>query len=248
MNPPTMYPTLPRIGKRSPLNQTYVRTLKRSYYCANLLLLIGITVVFGWIKYRQWQADRNTILIPGSPPQIIDITRFTPPPIDPGNYNVGVDPVIKPGAPIIGVPKPVPDAVAINQTMPDQGSITGQNVLPANLNVNDTNSVRIQAGDDFVPVPGTFVPVEVPAKLLSAVPPAYPEQAKILGQEGTVFINLLVDKDGSVRKVSVAKTSGFALLDSAAVQCGREWRFSSAIQNHKPIRIWVTAPVRFVLN
>ncbi len=248
MNPHIPYAPLPAIGKRSPINRAYVRTLKKSYYVANLCLLIGITAVFGWIRYRQWLADRNTVLIPDNHIQIIDITKFTPPPLDPQNDGSNpIDLPIQSTGPVLGIPKPVPDAMAVNQTMPDQGSITGQNVLPGTVNVNDTNSVRIQSGNE-IPEIGQFVAVEVPARVLSAVPPAYPATAKVLGQQGTVFIHLLVDKDGSVMRVSVAKTSGYPLLDSAAVQCGHEWKFSAAVQNHKPVRIWISAPVRFVLN
>jgi len=248
MNPHFSYASLPNVGKRSPINRAYIRTLKKSYYVANLCLLIGITAVFGWIKYRQWLQDRNTVLIPDNHIQIIDITKFTPPPLDPANNGTTVDPIAKPDGPIIGVPKPVPDAIAVNQTMPDQGSITGQNVLPNTINVNDTSAVRIQSGNEIIPQIGQFIAVEVPARVLSAVPPTYPETAKVLGQQGTVFINMLIDKDGSVMRVSVAKTSGYPLLDSAAVQCGHEWKFSAAIQNHQPVRIWVAAPIRFVLN
>lgn len=247
MNPHNSYASLPAIGKRSPINRAYVRTLKKSYYVANLCLLIGITAVFGWIRYRQWLQDRNTVLIPDNHIQIIDITKFTPPPLDPMNNNTTIDPIGTPNLPVVGVPKPVPDAMAVNQTMPDQGSITGQNVLPGTVNINDTNAVHIQSGNE-IPEIGQFIPVEVPAHVLSAVPPVYPATAKVLGQQGTVFIHLLVDKDGSVMRVSVAKTSGYPLLDSAAVQCGHEWQFSAAVQNHKPVRIWISAPVRFVLN
>ncbi len=247
MNPHNSYASLPAIGKRSPINRAYARTLKKSYYVANLCLLIGITAVFGWIRYRQWLQDRNTVLIPDNHIQIIDITKFTPPPLDPMNNNTTIDPIGTPNLPVVGVPKPVPDAMAVNQTMPDQGSITGQNVLPGTVNINDTNAVHIQSGNE-IPEIGQFIPVEVPAHVLSAVPPVYPATAKVLGQQGTVFIHLLVDKDGSVMRVSVAKTSGYPLLDSAAVQCGHEWQFSAAVQNHKPVRIWISAPVRFVLN
>jgi hypothetical protein len=94
MNPITnKHPSLPNFGKRSPVGKTYTGVLKKAYYFTNLGLLIGITAVFGVIKYRAWQADRDIVVIPDKVIQIIDITKIVPPPLDPTNNNFQTDPV-----------------------------------------------------------------------------------------------------------------------------------------------------------
>jgi TonB family protein len=249
MNPITKYPSLPPFGKRSPVGKVYAGILKRAYYFTNLGLLVGITAVFGLIKYRQWQAERNTLVIPNNPIQIIDITKFTPPPIDPTNNNyLPTDPLTRTTSPVFGVPVPVPDAHAVNLTMPDQTNVTGQNILPSNINPQDTTRIRIQNGNEFIPDLNAFVPVEVPAKPLVAPAPEYPSAARVIGQEGTTWVKMLVNLDGSVMRVSVIKSSSFPLLDSAAVKTGYAWKFSPAVQNHKPVRVWVATKISFELK
>jgi TonB family protein len=242
------YPSLPSFGKRSPVGKVYAGVLKKAYYFTNLSLLIGITAVFGFIKYRAWQAERNFVVIPDHQIQIIDITKFTPPPLDPTNNNGQVTDIGVPKLPVLGIPVPVPDANAVNVTMPDQTDVTGQNVLPNNLNTNDTTKVLVQNGNNFVPDINAFVPVEVPAQPVNMPAPEYPSVSKIMGQEGTVWVKMLVNLDGTVMKVSVMKSSTFPLLDSAAVESGYKWKFAPAVQNHKPVRVWVATKMNFELK
>jgi len=249
MNPIAQkHPFLPNFGKRSPVGKTYTGVLKKAYYFTNLGLLIGITAVFGFIKYRAWQAERNIVVIPDRVIQIIDITKFTPPPLDPLNNNFQTDPVAHLNLPVLGIPIPVPDARAINQTMPDQTDITGQNAVPNNLNLNDTTKVLVQNGNNVIPNINDFVPVEIPAQPLAMPAPEYPSISRIMGQQGTVWVKMLVNLDGTIMKVSVMKSSTFPLLDSAAVKSGYKWKFTPAIQNHKPVRIWVATKMNFELK
>ena len=50
----------------------------------------------------------------------------------------------------------------------------------------------------------------------------YPEEAKQKKEEGTVLLDVTLARDGTVLGVSVAKTSGFPVLDEAAVKMARE--------------------------
>ena len=249
MNPITnKHPSLPNFGKRSPVGKTYTGVLKKAYYFTNLGLLIGITAVFGVIKFRAWQAERDIVVIPDKVIQIIDITKIVPPPLDPTNNNFQTDPVAHSNLPVLGIPKPVPDVNAINQTMPDQTDITGQNIVPNNLNISDSTRVLIQNGNNVIPDINAFVPVEIPARPLAMPAPEYPPISRVMGQQGTVWVKMLVNLDGTVMKVSVMKSSTFPLLDSAAVESGYKWKFAPAIQNQKPVRIWVATKMNFELK
>jgi protein TonB len=58
---------------------------------------------------------------------------------------------------------------------------------------------------------------------------------------------VLVDKEGNVRDVRLIKGIG-AGLDEAAIESVRQAKFTPAIQNHKPVAVWVSYPVRFKLR
>lgn len=65
--------------------------------------------------------------------------------------------------------------------------------------------------------------------------PTYPKNALDQDLEGTVKLSVLVGEDASVKSVSVASSSGHALLDQAAIRMIKQaWRFSPGMSNGKP--------------
>lgn len=79
-------------------------------------------------------------------------------------------------------------------------------------------------------------------------PPVYPRRSVELGQEGTVLVRALIDTDGAPAELEIWKTSGFAMLDNAALTAVRRWRFQPARSGARIIRSWVQVPVHFKLN
>jgi protein TonB len=63
---------------------------------------------------------------------------------------------------------------------------------------------------------------------LSQPKPKYPSAARRAGQQGTVTLSFTVGSSGKVTSVRVAKSSGHALLDNAALSAIRRWRFKPA--------------------
>lgn len=57
------------------------------------------------------------------------------------------------------------------------------------------------------------------------VQPRYPEAARRAGLEGTVVLQLSVDRRGRVVSVHVTESSGIRELDTEAVRAARLWRF-----------------------
>jgi protein TonB len=97
-------------------------------------------------------------------------------------------------------------------------------------------------------------PVEVtapwpvtPPQVKEITKPAYPEPARRRGEHGTVELRLQVLPDGRVGEVSVSKSSGFRLLDEAAVAETKRWRFAPAMRGPKPTEASVEVPVKFEL-
>jgi TonB family protein len=64
----------------------------------------------------------------------------------------------------------------------------------------------------------------------------YPASAIRAGEQGATLLNLSISKTGTVTKVEVKQSSGFADLDKAAVDCVMGgWHFHPALQKGKPL-------------
>ena len=93
-----------------------------------------------------------------------------------------------------------------------------------------------------------FEAVDELPQVVKRVPPKYPESARKRGQQGTVFLQALVNRQGRPAKVSVLPGKGLAPdLDRAALEAVRQWEFTPAKAKGKPVEIHVTIPVKFLL-
>ncbi len=79
-------------------------------------------------------------------------------------------------------------------------------------------------------------------------PPAYPRRARLRGQQGTAFIHARLDITGEVIQTRLAKSSGFSLLDNAALKAVYGWDFMPGANSNDSEQVWVEIPVRFILN
>lgn len=68
----------------------------------------------------------------------------------------------------------------------------------------------------------------IPPGIYSRREPAYPEQARREGIEGTVVLRIEILANGRAGDVSVSRSSGSELLDEAAVDAVQRWRFVPA--------------------
>jgi protein TonB len=83
---------------------------------------------------------------------------------------------------------------------------------------------------------------------LSNPRPDYPEEAQRQHQEGVVLLNVEVGADGRASEVTVRQSSGFPLLDEAALEAVRRWRFEPARSGGLPVSSEAHVPVRFILS
>lgn len=75
--------------------------------------------------------------------------------------------------------------------------------------------------------------------------PRYPPQALRRGEEGTVNVRVAVGPDGVPTSVSLASGSGSRLLDRAALDAVRRWRFTPAQVDGRPTVGNVVVPIDF---
>jgi protein TonB len=79
-------------------------------------------------------------------------------------------------------------------------------------------------------------------------PPNYPSVARRRRYEGTVVLNVLVDRSGRAADVKVARSSGYAILDRSASKDVSRWRFKPARKGFQTVEMWVKVPVRYELK
>jgi len=73
-------------------------------------------------------------------------------------------------------------------------------------------------------------------------PPEYPSQARLSRLQGSGMFALHIRADGSVESVEVIKTLGNTLLDQAAINAPRQWRFRP--KSIKVARIPITFTIK----
>ncbi len=210
---------------------------------------IHLLLVMLYIGWSWFSSEDDTKRIPHvhgimdlAPPPSIDnqdVQPVTPPP--PSN-------VVKPN---LGVPVPVPDAIAPQLTLPDMNQPTPQAAVSGNgpvtqsapnLVINTPVEEADPSPDDFVDVsdePREIQPIE---KLIQ-----YPEVARRSGLRGSVTVQALIGKDGSVEKVEVLK-SDYDLFKDAAIEAMKKAKFTPARQNGTALKVWITRKIDFKLK
>jgi len=90
---------------------------------------------------------------------------------------------------------------------------------------------------------GPVMDYDQPPRPIKMGRPMYPPEAFVKKVEGTVEVEILIDSTGRVVKAQV--TRSIPLLDAAAIQTVKQWIFSPAIKNGRPVATIASAPVTF---
>ena len=170
---------------------------------------------------------------------------------------------------------PVPDLpdpsvaipTAVVKTDPDSGSVKPKKKPPNNdkpgkplsavkksINsefINSTNSFdtpvtqnQTRKGENRK----TVITKAKPTVSANNPPPNYPPKAHQNGIQGTVLLTVLVQSNGRPRTVEVLRSSGYRILDIAALKAVRKWQFNPAYNDNIPVEAFVEVPVEFVLS
>ncbi len=138
--------------------------------------------------------------------------------------------------PVVEAPQPEPEPEVLPDPLPETLPPPASVVAPV---VADT------------PKPAPSPPPSPPrlADYLNNPKPPYPALSKRLGEEGVVRLNILVNPDGSVAQLEIARSSGYARLDEVARRTVQSsWKFEPARQAGKPVAAWVIVPIQFTLR
>ena len=86
------------------------------------------------------------------------------------------------------------------------------------------------------------------AAYLNNPAPAYPMVARRMGWQGKVVLNVEVLESGLPGQVKLYQSSGHDVLDNAAMQAVRGWRFVAARQGGQVVNKWFLVPIPFILK
>ncbi|MFA6122019.1 MAG: energy transducer TonB [Sideroxydans sp.] len=78
--------------------------------------------------------------------------------------------------------------------------------------------------------------------------PPYPMVARRMGYNGKVILNVEVLAEGRAGQVLLHKSSGYEILDNAALQTVKTWKFSPAKRLGQPVTQWFLVPIKFSLE
>jgi protein TonB len=159
-----------------------------------------------------------------------------------------------PPPPQVEPPKPIPQvAKAQPAPRPAPANIpVVQNAVTTSEPTADTVQVAQAVPPPAPPAaPPAPEPVTEPkgyAGYLNNPAPSYPPAAQRRGLQGKVILKIHVLASGQPDNVTVAKSSGYDILDDAAVKAVTGWVFDPAKRGQKAIDGWVNVPINFKLS
>ena len=233
----------------------WMRFLKERYWivgiAAAILILVGVVVRLSW---RQTGAEIEASEPKAQPQAVADHDQASMPPqqlkptpavtVRSAEQKKTKDVVqnaaeIQPDNDVRQIVKP--DRSAAAKPAPADAQNTEQQpaeVRPPSIEIASSappaDLVRAASGPTTVPQFGADVSHGITeARIIRRVNPNYPADARLRGISGPVTLDATVGKDGAVHNISVVNGPG--ILANAAEAAVREWRYSPALLNGKPI-------------
>ncbi|SUI80078.1 energy transducer TonB [Shewanella morhuae] len=120
-------------------------------------------------------------------------------------------------------------------------------LVDKNINIEPIESTTSTAKPDISSAKTNIVELTKPLFATQPPKPEYPRIARRKGLEGTATVEVMFNELGEQLALTLVKSSGFSLLDQAALQAVETWQFEAPapkLANHYK----VTVPIRFALN
>ena len=140
--------------------------------------------------------------------------------------------------------------VAPPSALPENPGGSGEGTGPSNGNGDSNGDGDGQGAGDGNGGGGNDDGVIVDAgslSLVNDVEAPYPPKMLRQGKTGTVVVQLVVEKDGSVSTVDIIGGSGQPEFERAVMQVAYQWTFVPATRNGRPVRAYATRTYRFAL-
>ena len=140
------------------------------------------------------------------------------------------------------VPKPLVPRITITEPIPTASPAPQvDSIAPPDANaraVAEAPAAGSGATDDADPSALAYA-------TRSQVP--YPIEALRRHEQGEVVLRVLVDADGNPAQIEIDQSSGSHVLDAAARDAVRHWRFKPGMRGGVAYAAWARVPIRFKL-
>jgi protein TonB len=114
--------------------------------------------------------------------------------------------------------------------------------------VNGGAGIKVPLGNTLMTEPTYGLgDVARPPRFIRPPRPRYTEEARAVGMEGLVKLEVVVTSTGKVRELRVVKSLGYG-LDESAMAAVRQAKFKPAIYKGNPVACRLIIPIRFVLE
>jgi protein TonB len=219
------------------------KTLKGWLPALALVAAIHLAAWWGYTRYRPEET-------PAKPLQVVQVSLVAPAAPAPPKVTP-----LQPEQPKVEHPRPEPRPerrplpvtktapVAKPVTEPVSEAATDARPVPAAAPATPPPTAPSQAAAE-----PALEPPRYNAAYLSNPPPAYPLAARRRGIEGTVLVRAEVSAAGECLRTELRKGSGHDMLDQAALEAVRKWRFAPARRGSQAVVAWVEIPISFKLE
>jgi len=229
-----------RSGLRSHLSGTVPISIALHLAALLLFLIIPLTA--------------NMILPDPSPhlPDYFPVAPMPPPPpvapVRPPTAAPAPDATMNPALAPTSAPSSITEERALPD-VPELGAISGvggSGSAPPGELISERPPVAppAQPPRPAAPVRVADLPV-VPRKIVDARP-IYPEIARAARVEGTVIMEAVLDTGGRVTQLRVLRS--VPMLDQAALDAVRQWRYTPSLYGGHPVSVLMTITMRFQLQ
>ncbi|NLY88188.1 MAG: energy transducer TonB [Firmicutes bacterium] len=148
-------------------------------------------------------------------------------------------------------------AMATEKSGPETGTVSGEKINTATDGMGLTEKMGLTgetgltgeaeaAGSDGA-MPSGRAEITRPVAV-NRKPPVYPQTARENNWEGNVLLDALILADGTVGDLRVERSSGYELLDAAALAAVKDWRYRPALKDNAPVACRIRINIRFVLE
>ncbi|MDP2155295.1 MAG: energy transducer TonB [Sulfuricella sp.] len=197
-----------------------------------LVALLHATVWWGFTHFKGE-------IVPPKPLPVVQVALLAPPappeprvvPPSPPKVERQQKPVVEKAIP---TPKPVPVAQPVAEHAVQRALVAAAPPSPP---------AQVQPAAEPAAEPPRYN-----ADYLINPPPAYPLAARRRGIEGAVLVRAEISAGGECQRAELKKSSGHEMLDHAALEAVKKWRFVPAKRGSQAVVAWVEVPITFKLE
>lgn len=238
--------------------------VKESGVVLRYVLALTISAALHAVIWQFRHTTEPSTRLRTKPPAIIDVMMVTPPrPLQqPAPPHVEPKPVppepVKPPPPPIPPPKIKPAIQPKKAPPAPPRPVAVPRAAPVQQSAPVIAAEPVATPTPPAPAPAPVVPVQPrvesytearhDAAYLNNPRPEYPAMARRRSLEGKVILKVQVMAGGQPGQIMVETGSGYEVLDEAAQETVRHWRFVPAKRGDRPVDSWVRVPIVFKLS